>query len=275
MCSSDLDADRLAVAIPWAQAEGGWRMLTGDEVGALLADELLAHVADPARLLLVTTVVSSSMLARQAEAAGARHARTLTGFKWIMHAGEPGTSLLFGYEQALGYGVTDLVRDKDGISAALVMAAICARQRARGSSVRARLDALAERFGLHATAERSLALDADGGLQADDAVARLLAAPPAALIGRAVTAVDDLAAGTRLAGEGGVTRLGLPPSSGVVIHAGEEVRLAVRPSGTEPKLKLYLQVVLPVAPGAADQARSRASAMLRSLGRETEELIGR
>jgi phosphomannomutase len=270
--ANDPDADRLAVAVPWAGVDGGWRVLTGDEVGALLADELLGHVDDPEHRLLVTTVVSSSMLARQARAAGAHHAQTLTGFKWIMHASEPGTSLLFGYEQALGYGVTALVRDKDGISAALAMAAICAHARAEGSSVRARLDRLAERFGLHATAERSLALGSGGG---DDAVGRLLAAPLAALIGRAVTAVDDLAGGTRVARDGGVTRLGLPPSSGVIVHAGEEVRLAVRPSGTEPKLKLYLQVVLPVAPGTADEARAQAGTMLDALGHEAEELIGR
>jgi phosphomannomutase len=270
--ANDPDADRLAVAVPWEGADGGWRMLTGDEVGALLADELLAHVEDPQRRLLVTTVVSSSLLARQAQAAGAHHALTLTGFKWIMHAVEPGTALLFGYEQALGYGVTELVRDKDGITAALAMAAICAAARARGSSVRTRLDGLAERFGLHATAERSLALGSGGG---DDAVARLLAAPPDVLIGRAVTAVDDLSGGTRVASDGTVTRLGLPPSSGIVVHAGEEVRLAVRPSGTEPKLKLYLQVVLPVSPGGADQARTRAGELLDALGRETEELIGR
>jgi phosphomannomutase len=269
--ANDPDGDRLAVAVPWAGADDGWRMLTGDEVGALLADELLAHIEDPEHWLLVTTVVSSSLLARQARAVGAHHAQTLTGFKWIMHASEPGASLLFGYEQALGYGVTNLVRDKDGISAALAMAAICAQARAEGSSVRARLDRLAERFGLHATAERSLALGSGGG---DDAVDRLLAAPPDALIGRAVTAIDDLAHGTRVSREGTVTRLGLPPSSGAVVHAGEEVRLAVRPSGTEPKLKLYLQVVLQVAPGAADEARAQAGTMLDALGREAEELIG-
>jgi phosphomannomutase len=273
--ANDPDADRLAVAVPWEGADGGWRMLTGDEVGALLADELLGNVENPEHRLLVTTVVSSSMLARQARAAGAHHALTLTGFKWIMHATEPGAALLFGYEQALGYAVTDLVRDKDGISAALAMAAICARARAEGSSVRARLDGLAERFGLHATAERSLALDdAPGGLDPGEAVQRLLVAPPAKLIGRSVTAVDDLASSSRRSSDGGTAPLGLPRSSGVVVHAGEEVRLAVRPSGTEPKLKLYLQVVLPVPPGAADQARKRASAMLDTLGRETAELVG-
>jgi phosphomannomutase len=273
--ANDPDGDRLAVAVPWDGAAGGWRMLTGDEVGALLADALLAGVADPRRWLLVTTVVSSSLLARQARAAGAHHAQTLTGFKWIMHAtaAEPGVSLLFGYEQALGYGVTELVRDKDGISAALAMAAICARVRAERSSVRSRLDALAERFGLHATAERSLALGGGRARDAGTAVARLLAAPPARLIGHEVTAVDDLSAGERRTPGGGVTPLGLPPSTGVVMHAGEEVRLGVRPSGTEPKLKLYLQVVLGVAPGGADVARARADTMLSALGRETEELI--
>jgi phosphomannomutase len=279
--ANDPDADRLAVAVPWEGAAGGWRTLTGDEVGALLADELLAGVPDPERRLLVSTVVSSSMLERQAQAAGAHYARTLTGFKWIMHASapEPGVSLLFGYEQALGYGVTDRVRDKDGISAALAMAAICARARAEGSSVRARLDALAERFGLHATAERSLALDAGsrdgGGIDAEEAIAALLAAPPAQLIGRAVTAVDDLSSGRRLSPDGGAGPLGLPPSTGVVVHAGEEVRLAARPSGTEPKLKLYLQVVLPVPAGGAEAARARADGMLQALTREAEGLIGR
>jgi len=288
--ANDPDADRLAVAVPWEGAPGGWRMLTGDEVGALLADELLGGAPGPEHRLLVTTVVSSTLLERQAAAAGARFARTLTGFKWIMHARASGAAFLFGYEQALGYGVTDRVRDKDGISAALAMAAIAARARAEGSSVRARLDALAERFGLHATAERALALDGvgggadgdsdgddpdDGGIDAGEAIDRLLAVPPRELAGRAVTAVDDLSTGTRRAPDGAVGSLGLPPSTGVIVHAGEDVRLAVRPSGTEPKLKLYLQVVLPVAPGGADAARARADAMLRSLERETEELIGR
>jgi phosphomannomutase len=274
----DPDADRLAVAVPWEGAPGGWRALTGDEVGALLADELLAGVAEPGSRLLVATVVSSSLLERQAKAAGAHFARTLTGFKWIMHAAPPpGASFLFGYEQALGYGVTDRVRDKDGISAALAMAAIGARARAERSSVRARLDALAERFGLHATAERSLALgdgSQAGGIDAAEALAPLLADPPARLAGHAVTAVDDLSTGTRRTPDGAVESLGLPPSTGIVVHAGEEVRLAVRPSGTEPKLKLYLQVVLPVARGGADAARARADGMLRTLALQTEELIG-
>lgn len=273
--ANDPDADRLAVAVPWEGAPGGWRMLTGDEVGALLADELLAGAPDPARRLLVTTVVSSTLLEHQAAAAGARFARTLTGFKWIMHAHAPGAAFLFGYEQALGYGVTDRVRDKDGISAALAVAAIAARARAEGSSVRARLDALAERFGLHATAERSLALDDAGiGVIAEDAIGWIIATPPQQLAGQAVTAVDDLSTGTRRTPEGTVSSLGLPRSPGVIVHAGGNIRLAVRPSGTEPKLKLYLQVVLPVAPGGADAARARADGMLRALGRETEELIG-
>ena len=275
--ANDPDADRLAVAVPWPGAPGGWRTLTGDEVGALLAEQLLRGVGDPTQALLVTTVVSSSQLRALAQAFGARCAETLTGFKWIMQlAATSRQPLLLGYEQALGYAVTELVRDKDGISAALVMAALAAHARARGLTVKDRLDALAERFGLYATAEHSIAFAATGdAARAAAEVDRLCAHPPDALIGEVVTAIDDLATGTRrVPGPApSTTSLGLPPAGGVVLHAGETVRLAVRPSGTEPKLKLYLQVVEPVDRGGPDAARERAGRRLRALAHETEELI--
>jgi phosphomannomutase len=275
--ANDPDADRLAVAVPWPGAQGGWRMLGGDEVGSLIADELLAAIDDPADVLLVTSVVSGTMLAAQAHAAGTQYAETLTGFKWIMHAAERSPArLLLGYEQALGYGVTDLVRDKDGISAGLVLAAIAARARAQGTTIKDRLDVLAERFGLHATAERSLALSSAG--DADRARAelqRLRDNPPTELIGRELTAIDDLSTGERRDRDGRRTTLHLPASTGVILRAGDAVRLAVRPSGTEPKLKLYLQVVLPVSAGGADAARAQAAPQLDALAAQAEELIAR
>jgi phosphomannomutase len=282
--ANDPDADRLAVAVPWRGegGEDGWRRLTGDEVGGLLADELLRGSAaageDPGRQLLVSTVVSASLLGRLAQAAGARHVETLTGFKWIMRAVErtDGASLLLGYEQALGYAVTDRVRDKDGISAALAVAAIAAAARAAGTTVQARLDALAERVGLHATAERDLDLrDGRGADRARAALVRLRDAPPPTLLGEPVTAVDDLARSERRGPGGTRSPLGLPSAEGIILHAGDRVRLAVRPSGTEPKMKLYLQVVLPVPAGGAAAARRQAATALGRLAAEAEGLMGR
>ena len=208
LLANDPDADRLAAVIPGA---AGWRVLTGDEVGALLADHLLRHEPHPDRRLLVTTVVSADLLGRMAAATGAGYAETLTGFKWIMRAAdeEPGRAFLFGYEEALGYAVTDLVRDKDGMSAALTLADAAAEAKRQGGSLASRLDELARRFGLFATGQFSVALESrdqpggpDGAAGAgEDAGAALLAAarakPPISLLGEPVTVVDDLGLGLR------------------------------------------------------------------------------
>ena len=165
LLANDPDADRLAAVIPGA---AGWRVLTGDEVGALLADHLLRHEPHPDRRLLVTTVVSADLLGRMAAATGAGYAETLTGFKWIMRAAdeEPGRAFLFGYEEALGYAVTDLVRDKDGMSAALTLADAAAEAKRQGGSLASRLDELARRFGLFATGQFSVALENGAALLA-------------------------------------------------------------------------------------------------------------
>ena len=156
LLANDPDADRLAAVIPGPA--GGWRVLTGDEIGALLADHRLRHESQPGRRLLVTTVVSADLLGRMAAAAGAGYAETLTGFKWIMRAadGEVGRSFLFGYEEALGYAVTDQVRDKDGMSAAIVLADAAAEAKSEGGSLATRLDDLARRFGLFVTGQFSV-----------------------------------------------------------------------------------------------------------------------
>jgi phosphomannomutase len=254
--ANDPDADRLAVAIPDGD---GWRRLHGDETGALLADFLLERAPHPERSLLVTTIASSTLLGRMAAAAGARYAETLTGFKWIMRAlaDAPGYRLLLGYEEALGYAVSDVVRDKDGISAALVMAQLAAQEKRAGRTLSHRLDDIAARYGRHATAPLTLELAGAGGLERMRRImAALRAEPPATLLGRPVTAVEDLRAGTGA----------LPPSDVLVLRA-DGVRVVVRPSGTEPKLKAYLEVVVDGADRAgADEALGR-------LRTEVEDLL--
>ena len=178
---NDPDADRLAVAVP---GPAGWRRLHGDETGALLADFLLEHAPEPGRVLLVTTVASSTLLGRMAEAAGAAYVETLTGFKWIMRALAefPDRRLLLGYEEALGYAVSDVVRDKDGISAALVIAQLAASEKRAGRTLEDRLDAIAARFGAHATDQLTLELEGEDGLARMRAADR---APARASAGRA------------------------------------------------------------------------------------------
>lgn len=261
---NDPDADRLAVAIPGAE---GWRPLRGDELGALLADYLLEHCPDPRRALLVTTVASSTLLGRMASAAGARYAETLTGFKWIMRAPEdnPDARFLFGYEEALGYAVSEVVRDKDGISAALVIAQLAASEKQKGRTLADRLGDIAVRFGLYATDQLTLELEGELGLKRmRELMERLRAEPPRALIGRPVSSVDDVAAGIRRHVDGREEDLDLPRSDVLVVRA-EGVRVVVRPSGTEPKLKTYLEVV------AADSAE--AGEQLSRLRAELSELV--
>ena len=236
--ASDPDADRLALAVP--APRGGttaWRVLTGDEVGLLLADHLLRHSEGTDRLL-VTTVVSSTALAALAERRGVQFAETLPGFKWLARAAmdRPDLRPLLGYEEALGYSVGSLVRDKDGISAAVVAVEAVADLVASRSSVAQRLAELAVELGLHRTRQRSLRYEGiDGAPRMAAAVDRLRADAPGSLGGIDVTGVEDLALGERL-----------PPTDGIVLR-GEGLRVVVRPSGTEPKLKLYVEVVRPVA----------------------------
>jgi phosphomannomutase len=248
--ANDPDADRLALAVPGPR--GGttaWRVLTGDEVGLLLADHLLRHSTGADRLV-VTTVVSSSALAELADVHGVAFVETLTGFKWLARAAmaRPDLRPVLGYEEALGYSVGALVRDKDGIGAAVVAVEAVAALVAERSSVAQRLAELAVELGLHRTRQRSLRyVGLDGGDRMAAAVERFRTDPPDSLAGIDVTELEDLALGQRL-----------PPTDGVVLR-GENLRVVVRPSGTEPKLKLYVQVVRPV--GAVDDvgAETRAA----------------
>ena len=227
--ANDPDADRCAVGVADLH---GWRMLRGDEVGALLADDLLRQGREGT---YATTIVSSSLLGRMAGRHGRPYVETLTGFKWLGRV--PG--LAFGYEEALGYCVApDLVRDKDGISAALAVAELAARVKAEGRTLADRLDEIAEEYGVHATEQLSVRVDSPPEIAA--ALARLLADPPTVLGGLAVAAVEDLSRGS---GQ-------LPPTEGVRLRLDQDARVVVRPSGTEPKVKGYLEVVVPVGPAA-------------------------
>ncbi|MEV0268914.1 phospho-sugar mutase [Hamadaea sp. NPDC050747] len=248
--ASDPDADRCAVAIPAPAAPGGWRMLRGDEVGVLLADHLMRRGR---RGTYATTIVSSSLLKTLTAERGLGYAETLTGFKWISRSA---ADLCFGYEEALGYCVDpDGVRDKDGITAALVVAELAAGLKAELRTPADRLDEIAAQHGVYATDQLSVRVDDLSEIS--DAMARLRSKTPTTLLDEPVSSAEDL-----------------QPDADVVILRTPECRVVVRPSGTEPKLKAYLEVREPVAEGDLASARERASAALTALRTETAAALG-
>ncbi|MGW0500846.1 phospho-sugar mutase [Streptomyces sp. NPDC003007] len=251
--ANDPDADRCAVAV---RDGTDWRMLRGDEVGALLAAHLVRRGATGT---FAESIVSSSLLGRIAEKAGLPHVETLTGFKWIARA----EGLRFGYEEALGYCVDpDGVRDKDGITAALLITELASRLKEEGRTLLDLLDDLAVEHGLHATDQLSARVE-DLSLIAA-AMRRLREQPPTELAGLPVTRTDDLTRGTA----------DLPPTDGLR-YTLDGARVIVRPSGTEPKLKCYLEVVIPV--GSHEDlpaARAKATALLESIKRDLSAAAG-
>lgn len=256
----DPDADRCSLAVPDPAAAGGWRQLSGDEVGALLGDHIAsAHAGDP-RAVLARSIVSASLLDRIAAAHGVGSAQTLTGFKWIARA--PG--IIYGYEEAIGYCVNPLVvRDKDGISAALVACRLAAIVKSGGRSLLDWLDDLAVRHGLHATAPLTFRVEdlslITQGLQ------RLAAHPPQLLAGSKVVEFFNLEDGY----------LGLEPSAGYRLETALGDRVVVRPSGTEPKLKCYLEVIEPVLARAyLPMAKQAAAARLEAIKLELTGALG-
>jgi phosphomannomutase len=245
--ANDPDADRLAAAVPYSSGRG-YRMLSGNEIGALLADDVMdhAHAAGRQRLV-VTTVVSSSLLSRMARDRGVAYRETLTGFKWIVDAalrGEAeGLAFVFGYEEALGFTVGPLVRDKDGIGAALRLAEMARFLKAGGKSLLDRLDELLVAHGLFHQVQWSVVLPGrEGRTRIDEAMARLRASPPIRIRSSPVVRVLDAGAGEeRVRGERRPS--GLPRSEVLAFQAEDGARLTVRPSGTEPKIKFYLELV--------------------------------
>ncbi|GIF50193.1 phosphomannomutase [Asanoa ferruginea] len=245
--ANDPDADRCAVAIPGPL---GWRMLSGDEVGVLLADHLQRRGVTGR---YATTIVSSSLLSQLCARRGLPYGATLTGFKWIVRAG---TDLAFGYEEALGYCVApDQVRDKDGITAALLVAELAAGLKASLSTIGDRLDEIAAEFGVYATDQLSVRVDDLSDI--DKAMTYIRTKTPGSLLDEPVISVEDL-----------------QPDADVLILRTESARAVVRPSGTEPKLKAYLEVIEPVVDGDVPAARERAAASVRALRTETAASLG-
>lgn len=279
----DPDADRCGAAVidprarthmsPGAAGSDGWRMLHGDETGALLGSVTAerfgsagAAVADDAPVL-ANSIVSSRLLGRIAAHAGLRHAQTLTGFKWISRV----EGLVYGYEEALGYCVDPAhVRDKDGISAALTLAGLAARLKAEGRAPVDVLDDLARQHGLHLTDQLSARFTDLS--QIPETMQRLREHPPVVLAGSPVMAVVDLAAGSD------ADREGLPPTDGIRMLTQDDTRVIVRPSGTEPKVKCYLEVVVPVEEHASvasvGEARVAARARLDAVRADVAAALG-
>jgi phosphomannomutase len=263
--ASDPDGDRLAIAVPATSGGGraGWLALTGDQVGALLGASLLERTAGdaaPEARLVATTIVSSTLLSEIAAAAGVRYAETLTGFKWITRAADkvPGARFVFGYEEALGYAVGDVVRDKDGIGAALAMLTLATEAKAAGRSVLDEYDDLETAHGVHLTSQLTLRTADQAGV-----MRRVRADPPAELAGQSVTDLVDLAAAPRAD----------VPAADVLIFRLPGARAVVRPSGTEPKIKCYIEITEPLTGRPLAVAREAAALRLAPLSSALETVL--
>ena len=255
--ANDPDADRLAVSVPDA---GGWRRLSGNEIGMLLADFVLRRVGTGSGDLVINSIVSSPMLGAVAAAHGARFEQTLTGFKWIANAAmdleREGLRFVFGYEEALGFTVGPAVRDKDGISAAVWFADLVAAEAEHGRTVLDRLSDLWDEHGLWMSAQHSVPRPgSDGAMEIAAAMGRLRTALPSEVAGHSVVGVTDFA-------EDATQRpRWLPATNLVVLHLEGGSRVLARPSGTEPKLKFYADVR-----GAGEPAEVAASATSLAVG---------
>jgi phosphomannomutase len=258
--ANDPDADRCAMA---ARVDGEWTMLHGDVVGSLLGERIASqyrgeHPDGPARVL-ASSIVSSRQLGAIAARHGLVHRATLTGFKWI--AREEG--ILFGYEEALGLCVApELVADKDGITAAVLIAELTSELKAAGRQPADAIDDLARAYGVYLTRQVS-ARFADASL-IPGTMSALLASPPASLGGAEVTSADDMNVGID----------GLPPTNGLRLETVSGSRVIIRPSGTEPKVKAYLEVIEPLSDGDLSSARARAADTMATLEADVRAALG-
>lgn len=281
--ANDPDADRLAVAV--RNETGQWVQLTGNEVGALLGYYLLVDDPQPAPdRLVITTIVSSPLLGAMARELGVRYDEVLTGFKWIANRAmelerQTGTTFVFGYEEALGYTVGTVVRDKDGIGAAVMFAELAGYYgTAHGRSVLAQLDEIYRRFGLYASGQHSVTYK---GLEGRNRIRQIMdgfrAVPPESIAGIAVATITDVETGVRRACDTGeVQTLSLPKSNVIIYGLADGSRITLRPSGTEPKIKYYFDVREEVSRGESiSQARTRARTKLSALQRAFIELVDR
>ncbi len=269
--ANDPDADRLAVAVPErGEAQGsGWRQLTGNEVGVLLGHYLLTEKPASGPRAVVASIVSTPLLGRIAASLGVRYEETLTGFKWIANRAlelkVEGYAFVFGFEEALGYTVGDVVRDKDGVSAALLVAEMAAVARARGRTLQGELDAVARRWGAFTSTQTNLVRAGASGAAAIRAMMdRLRSAPPRVVADDEVLFVVDYDAQVRTElRTGAATALARPQlrSNVLAFELASGSRIIARPSGTEPKAKFYFDVCEQVgAHEEVAQAMSRARA---------------
>jgi phosphomannomutase len=269
LIANDPDADRLAAVVPH---QGGWRPLSGNEVGVLLGDYMLSNDPDPSSAIVGSSIVSSPMLGRIAASHGARHAQTLTGFKWIVKAGltleEEGEGrFIFGYEEALGYTVGSTVRDKDGISAALLFTDLVADLADAGGSIMERLHGLWAQHGLWVSAQTSIVRRGPEGAEAlRDAIAGLADHPPEKVGEYPVSGVTDY----RIGAEQRPVWLGAQDL--VELTLGQSGRILVRPSGTEPKLKIYVDLARESRPDP-DAQHAEMLAEAQALGESIEESL--
>jgi phosphomannomutase len=279
--ANDPDADRLAVALPSASSPTGYVQLTGNQVGVLLGHYLLTgglvHVdravaATDGEPLVIASIVSSPMLGAIAAALGAHYEEVLTGFKWIANRAmdlkaEKNWRFVFGFEEALGYTVGELVRDKDGISAAVLFAELTAVLRAQGTTVLAHLESLYRRYGLFVSAQVNLTRKgAEGIAELGAILAKLRKSPPWKVADQEVVSVRDYQAQVILAKDGSTRPLSLPKSNVLAFELASGSRIIARPSGTEPKAKFYFDVREPIAEGEALAAvHARAEATMKAL----------
>lgn len=255
-CANDPDADRFAVAV--RKPDGSYQMLTGDQVGTLFGHYLLSKT-DAKSQLVGNTIVSSSLLSKVAKAHGAKYYQTLTGFKWLTNIAMQEQSdehkFLFAYEEALGYTVGNTVWDKDGLSALVAFAQLAAELYSQGKTIWDQLEEIYREHGMYINAQRSIALDPDY-----PPVGELLRAdPPKKIAGKKILVTEDLKHSVRTDSNGKTQTINLPSSDVLIYHLEGGSRVIVRPSGTEPKLKCYYEVV-----GSFAKNESFASAQERA-----------
>ncbi|KJY89517.1 phosphoglucomutase [Vibrio neptunius] len=239
-CANDPDADRFAVAA--RRPDGEYQMLTGDQVGCLFGHYLLSHT-DATKQLIGNTIVSSTLLEKIALSHGAEYYQTLTGFKWLtniaMQKQTAEKQFLFAYEEALGYTVGNKVWDKDGLSALVAFSQLTAELKRQGKTVWDQLENIYREHGMYINAQHSTALDPKAPPVGD----KLRAAQPGQIAGRKVEVIEDLKLSTRTFADGNAESIDLPASDVLIYHLSGGARVIVRPSGTEPKLKCYYEVV--------------------------------
>ncbi|MGD8110811.1 phospho-sugar mutase [Vibrio sp. TRT 17S01] len=262
-CANDPDADRFAVAV--RKPDGKYQMLTGDQVGCLFGHYLLNRTR-PDEQLVGNTIVSSSLLNKIAQSHGAHYYQTLTGFKWLtniaMQQQDESKSFLFAYEEALGYTVGNAVWDKDGLSAMVAFAQLAAELYSQGKTILDQLEALYREHGMYINTQLSMALDPSAPPVGD----KLRASPPQEIAGRKVKVIEDLKTSLRFVSGGDTEAINLPASDVLIYHLEGGARVIVRPSGTEPKLKCYYEVVESFeTQDSFEQAQQRAQKAMDTL----------